>query len=189
MAEVFRKNAFEEIEPQGRPIPRPNLTGWLISVTGQVSNRADTLDAKWLLNDLMELGTELRMKAVEVHQRRSRREECRTAAEEERVTAQASFTLTKGEAEWLRSVAETKDRPLRRLLREAAFERIRKREQMEEIEARLAEWAETATDLHEEEEGEGWAPQHEMRVRRTMKRLAVKMNRFVKEETNWGEGI
>jgi len=189
MAEVFRKNAFEEIEPQGRLIPEPKVAVWIMSVSGKLSRKAHKLDAEWLLDELSELGSELRMKAVEVQQRRVKREKWRAAAEAERVEEQVTFTLTRGEAEWLEAFAETKDRPLRTLLRETAFRQIRKREQMEEIEARLAEWAETATDLREEEEaGEGRAPQNEMRVRRTMKRLAVNMTRFVEDESNGEDG-
>jgi hypothetical protein len=117
-----------------------------------------------------------------------KREKWRAAAKAERVEEQVTFTLTRGEAEWLEAFAETKDRPLRTLLREAAFRRIRKREQMGEIEDRLKGWSKAVADLREEEEGEGRAPQNEMRVRRKMRRLPFKMNRFVKEEINWGNG-
>lgn len=188
MTEVFRKNAFEEIEPQGRPIPRPNVVAWIMSVIEKLSKEAYKLKAEWLLEDLSELESELRMKAVEVQQRRVKREKWRAAAKAERVEEQVTFTLTRGEAEWLEAFAETKDRPLRTLLREAAFRRIRKREQMGEIEERLKGWSKAVADLREEEEGEGRAPQNEMRVRRKMRRLPFKMTRFVKEETSWGNG-
>lgn len=189
MTEMFRKNAFEEIEPQGRPVPEPNVTGWILRTSEEASKKAQTLDAKWLLDELSELGSELTMKAVEVHQRRVKREKWRAAAEAERLEEQVTFTLTRGEAKWLETFAETKDRPLRTLLREAAFRRIRKREQMEEIEERLKGWAKAVADLREEEEGgESRAPQNEMRVRRKMRRLAVKMTRFEEEVTNWGAG-
>jgi hypothetical protein len=188
MSEMFRKNAFEEIEPKGRPIPSPNVMEWLLAVSGKLSKKAEKVDAEWLLDELSQLGSELRMKAVEVQQRRVEREKWRAAAEAERVEEKVSFTLTRGEAVALEDFAESKDRPLRTLLREAAFRGIRKREQMEEIEARLSGWAEMATDLREDEEGEDREPQNERRVRRTMKRLAVKMTRFVEDESNGGDG-
>lgn len=185
MAKVFRKNAFEEIEPQERQIPEPSVIGWILRTSGQLRKKAETLDAEWLLEEVSELGSELTIKAAEVQQRRVRREKWRTAAKAERVEEQVTFTLTRGETEWLEAFAATKERPLRTILREAAFKGIQEREQMEEIEERLAEWAETANNLREKEEGEDRAPQQEMRVRGTMRRLAVRMNRFVKEESNW----
>ncbi|MCS3660143.1 putative DNA-binding protein [Salinibacter ruber] len=188
MSEVFRKNAFEEIEPQGRPIPSPNVLEWLLAVSGKLSKKAHETDAEWLLDELGELGTELRMKAVEVQQRRVKREKWRAAAKTERVEEQITFRLTGGETEWLEALAESKGKPMRTLLREAAFRGIRKREQMEEIEARLSGWAETGTGIRQDEEGEDKVPQNERRVRRTMKRLAVKMTRFVEDESNGEDG-
>lgn len=185
MAEMFRRTAFEEIEPQERPMPYPDVLRWLLKIAQEVSEKAETLDAKWLLEDLRDLESELKLKGVEVHQERSKREEYRTAAEEERLEEQVSFTLTKEEYEWLEDMAERKEVPLRRLLREAAFEQIRKREDMAKIEDRLREWEETITEIRKQEEIKGKEPDDEDRVRKAMKEIGLRISRFVKEETNW----
>jgi len=186
MSKILRKHAFERIEPQGRAIPTPGVLGWILSISGQLGKKAKTLDVEWLLADLRELESELQMKGVEVQRRRSRRETCRAKAAEEKRTAQVSVRFTPAELEWLEGRASERGVPMRTLLREAAFENIRDREQMQKIEERLKSWAEGVKKVRTEEETEGAAPQSENRVRAEMKGLARVISDFVKEETRWG---
>lgn len=186
MSRVLRGNGFEKIRAAGRRVPSPVVLDWLLKFSKQISQKADTLEAKWLLEELKDLRSELKVKRVEVQRRLDKRERYRDEAKGEKCTEQLSIRLTPKELEWLEEEAETREVPMRTLLREAAFEKISEREQMREINDQLAGWEATVILIRNREDGRGGKPENEDRMRGSMKNVGLRISRFVKEETNWG---
>lgn len=140
---LLRKCAFEEIEPQGRAIPKPvvfrelmrNARGFYYSIQGSSAE---------LTRQLNELKTNLTMLLAELDQDKKKLEALRQKLPHEVRTGGAGdsqmIRVSRKKKRWLTRKAEEASLPVSTLVRQRALSRLEDREMIEETAGWIRLW-------------------------------------------------
>jgi uncharacterized protein (DUF1778 family) len=139
MTDIVETYAFEELEPQGRTVPDPEVLYWLKEKLDQVEAKAkEREDVKMLEADLGMISGEFGTKAVEMKAKKKEREKLWEDRKEEEAGKVVVIRVTRDKKRWIDKRADQEGKTKSMMLRVACLTRIRKEEQI----GQLAEWIE-----------------------------------------------
>lgn len=131
---------FEEIQPSGRAVPRPRISGWLYDEGQDLIGDAEA-HLPFLPSRLLEHAADLKLKNAEVRMRQEAREDLWDEAAGSSRSKRIGVRLKARKKEWVKGEASKRGTSMSGLLRDNTLEGISKRNCMGRAASRLLDWA------------------------------------------------
>ena len=131
---------FEEIQPAGRAVPSPKISGWLYDKGQDLIGDAEGHLA-FLPSRILEHAADLKLKSAEVRMRQEAREDLWEEAASSSRSKRIGARLTGRKKEWVRGEASRRGTSMSTLLRDSTLEGISKRNRMAQTASRLSNWS------------------------------------------------
>jgi hypothetical protein len=170
---------FEEIVPQNRPIPQPNIYREMMTLASDLRDEAEEAPAELVGSSMQGWTGDLLVLAAEVKDQSTLRQFRWDEAQEQNREESATIRFRPRKMEWLEQKAGEQGWATSSFLRAHVLEGIKKRTSIEEAEEKISQWEQRAKKLAGGDTGSDAAL--EAQVRRGMKEIAKQMEEFARE--------
>ena len=175
---IIHNIGFEEIEPQGRPIPQPIIHREIMRLASELRCEAEEAEPELVGSAMQGWRGDLLVLAADVSDQAHLRQMRWTEAEEQTFEASVTVRFKPHRMRWLETKAEQQGNPVSSFLRAHVLEGIVKRNHIEEIDEKISRWEQRAKNLAGGDTGNDAAL--ETKVRRGMKEIADQMEEFAR---------
>lgn len=142
---VVERIGFEEIQPTGRPLPRPSSRRWLREKANKLWKSAEEVGSTYPQIQAREFG----YLARDLARRQRKRERLWENAQEEKRDVRIGIRLKPGQRDWLDKRASQENTARSSLLRARLLEGIERRNHMSQIKRWAKAWEERGEKLAE----------------------------------------
>lgn len=176
---IIHQIGFEEIEPQGRAIPQPNIYREMMRLAADLRKEAEETCGELVGSAMQGWRGDLLVLAAEVSDQATRRQMRWNEAEGQNFEKGVTVRFKPYRKRWLERKAEHQNCPASSFLRAYVLRGIAKRNRIEDADEKISQWERRAKKLAGGDTGSDAAL--EAQVRRGMREIAKQIEEFAKD--------